>query len=885
MTVTYKRPTIDINGFYPVDLMHDAGRDLIRLDLKRAKKHYFLSHMHALARVVVDGKNYSPEKADMQQSGYPSHVDIALPRLTDGQHVQVMINNQPVSDFTVEGGVLKPTDKHATYQLAVSETRALGMGLSESGGVLNLLPYDRKKRKGFDPAKHAPITDVHTHSTAQITAEGMMRAASEIDIEAGDDAGKGMAYPVELLEKLGVPMTAQQSDHTVTLPSSYFAPTAKQGLACEQREGTYRAVRIKDLTPDQKSAITAKIQVMGDETMPFGDFDPQMYRFRNPLAKHPGMARRMLMEIAEDYARNGVEYAELSTSSMMLNTSWLKEMITTVNDIERDGVNVTLDDGTTANRKPHLRFLVAIQRNLNPQTTLEYIERIKYLARHPYIVGADLVGYESNKTRDFHWALSHLAQWASVSQGTDLKPTDGWDMKRDFILRVHAGETGKNPENVRDAISFAKNDEVRVRVAHALNVKLDPEDEKTIRNLAAAHDEHGQSKDSIGVELCPDSNQVFLTKPLVHTAPFKERRNLNAITFLGTDGGGAIATNPLQLAYSAIAAGASLKDLEEMQREERGYIDRQMARETIRRGAYEKLYGAEADAAFLEGYQEKVMKLQKATKDGLPESLKQMTPVLIGGASGESWASLDALERGKIIASIQKLVHSLDPQKAYFVLGRTKNEGVSNILDQVVKDYNRTHPTNQFKVLARYSGAGNEPTSELPESISWIHNIPGELSKVSKSMVEYLDATAGIALFFGGSTFTTEMIEYCHEMAVPFQMFVPKEGMIADKSLTVPDAFQIRLSDLKLDTKSKEKKLDHESQEFLTDKLFVSQDGADKRGTGILGGLHTRVLQAYQQHRYMALNPKMAEELNAVSVEQAGKIVDPADGPRGRGRG
>lgn len=960
MTVTFTRPTIDINGFYPLELLHDNSGNLLRLDLSRAKEPYFLQHMQQLTQVVVDGTAYAPTVQARHTLIYPNMVEFALPALHDGQHVQVMVNGQPVTDFTMAQGALLPTPNHVLNQLAVSETRALGMGLSESGGALKLIPYDRKKRTGFDPKKHAPITDVHTHSTAQITAEGMIRAAEAIDREAGDKADKGMSYPVELLEKLGVPAQPDQPQHTV--PSFYFSPTAKQGLTCEQQDGTCQAVRITDLTPQQKQAITAKIQVMGDETMPFGDFDPQMYRFRNPLAKHPGMARRMLMEIAEDYARNGIEYAELSTSSMMLNTNWLREMIATVNDIERDGVNVTLDDGTVENRKPHLRFLVAIQRNLPAQTTLEYIEKIKYLARHPYIAGVDLVGYESNKTRDFHWALSHLAQWASVSQGTELKPEDGWDMKRDFIMRVHAGETGKNPENVRDAIAFAKDYGVRVRVAHALNVKLDKNDERDIRELADKKNDAGMfaplkamlgdlagavkdnllqavdtlsgaSKDLIGIELCPDSNQVFLTKPLVHTAPFQARRDLNAMMFLGSDGGGAIATNPVQLAYSAIAAGASLKDLEAMQKEERGYIDRQMARETIKQHAYATLYGKEADAAFVTGYEEKIAKLHKAggnpgdkgkpsntplaehkddvrdidaqikalqaqratlmkplDQEGLPKSMLEKTPVLIGGASGDTWKSMRPEEQDKIKESISLLIKTLDPKKTYFVLGRTKNDGVSKVLDDLVKKYNLEHPTNQFQVLARYSGAGNEPTSELPESVSWVHNIPGELSKVSKSMVDFLDARGGRALFFGGSTFTTEMIEYCHKMGVPFQMFVPSEGMIKEKASTVPDTFQISLSKIPL----------KEYVKRVTDKLYVTHDHTidymdpaeraasrskfepqlvSVAGTGILADLVSEEKARHFDGRFAQLNPDDAMIDDLVrEVAEARKVGPEKDG-------
>ncbi len=809
--------SLDINGFYALRLENNQ----LVINLSSATEPYFLQHIGKLLK-LKHGDNILEPTVTPNAMCEPKRVVFDLTDVDASKPFTLTMNNQPVSDLRLENGALAAGQKHSIYQLSVSETRAYGMALSEKHGVLNMLPYDRTLREGFDPKKHAPITDLHTHSSAQVSASAMMEAALEIDQEAGSDAAKGLTYPVELLQKLGVPAHKEQPRHSVR--SYLFKPTANENLACERDGGTCEAIRVKDLSEDQRKAIIQKMQVMGDKIIPFGDFDPEFYRFRNPLTKHPGMARKMIRQIATEYAKNGIEYAELSTSSMT-NPAWLADMIREIDAIEKEGgIEV---DGV---RKPmHLRFLVCMMRSTPPQQMLVEMERIKFLARHPYIVGMDLVGYESNKTRDFHWALSHMAQWAAQSQGTELKREDGWDMQRDFMIRVHAGETGKNPENVEDALKISREHKVRVRVAHALNVVLTDTDHEEIKRLSGKGE--GVAGDQFALEMCPDSNQVFLNKPLVHDVPMPDRYAISPV-FLGSDGGGGLNITPTQLAYSSLATGMSLQQLEEMQAYERGYIDRQLARERSKRRAFDTLYHDPKD--FLDGYKSRLAELKSLDEqshyheealDGkekefdalnqqisalnaqraaitekvrnpraLPASMQGKKPILIGGASGDSWKDMTANEQRRTRQTIEMLVQSLDPEKCYFVLGRVKNEGVSKVLDEVVKAYNRENATNQFQVLARYAGADKAPTEELPETITAIHNIPGDLSNVPKSMVDFIKEEHGTALFFGGSNFTGEMVFRCFTAGVPFHLFTPQHGLLVENiAPIIPDSFQTEI--------------------------------------------------------------------------------------------
>ncbi len=729
-------PSLDSNGFYPFRL----DRDRLRLDLAASISPHFPIHLNRLLKLTVDGKPIPlmEGEAGLQWSLPPGD---ALLELT--------IRRQPVAAFARHGDALEPTSAHSLYQLSVAETRTLGLAVE-----ISEVPYARSARKGFNPALHAPLTDVHTHASAQISADDLLAIASEANV----------AYPVALLEKLG--MGPEKNQATIDMPSFEFTPLREEGLLCEQGNGALcKGISVAALNVRQRASIIAQMRVGGDTTLLLSDFERTLYRYRNPLVKNPALTKAMLRKIADDYVEQGISYAELSTGSMM-NPSWFRAMAEAIEEIEHEK-NITI------------RFLVGLPRNISPQETLITLKKIQYLAQHPFIVGVDLLGYEINKTSDFQWALAHLAQWALQSSG-------GWHFARDFTLRIHAGETGKNPENVRDAMAIARDYGVRVRVAHALRATIDKKTAAELKSLNI-------KDDRFAFEMCPDSNQVYMNNMLVHTSPLKERFR-HAPMFLGTDGAGALATTPRQLAFSALAAGLTLKDLAVLRATERGFIERQRARETEKRKTYDAHY-KNLDA-FLEGYEAELKKIPRdkaALLHYLPASFAGKTPLLIAGASGSSWNELNDADRRTIRQVMQLLVRVADPSKIYFVLGRVQKEGVSRALDIAVREHNKRHPEQRFDVLGRFAGAEQYPTGELAESISWVQNITGGRDAVPGSMLDFLEAHKGHALFCGGTAFTAEMAKGAAIFRnIPHALMVPASGILADTARILPPEFHFK---------------------------------------------------------------------------------------------
>lgn len=746
---------------------------MLELDVQHATRRYFVTHLHDLLKLQSATQPISAI-GSAEEAWHKKRLRFALPELTVGNPLALRMGTQPVADMVVgEHGVLTAGPLHQEYQLAPSEVRAFGRNLRRDADptrdMLTKLPYDRQARQGFAPDKHAPCTDVHTHYSAQISGKDLLDVALEKDL-----AGEAIGYPVELLTLLDVwPGKDEQQrpipQHTMQVPSREFNPMREEGLTCEQRDQQCEAVRIKDLTDRQKRAIIRKMDIAADGTMSFSDFDREMYRYRNPFVKHPALAKDIIKKIAEDYAAKGVTYAELSTGSMM-DPAWFRQMAAAIAEIEHDGVG-------PEHAKPHLRFIVGLPRNASPQRTIEDIEKVKYLARHPYILGIDLLGYESTKTSDFHWALSHIAQWAKQSENTDLDVKDGWNFQRDFIIRLHAGETGKNPTNVTEAIHLAHDHGVRVRVGHALHYILD---EVTRRKLEALNTldtgNEPTNPDMFASERAMDSNQVYRTKVFVHhqTPPIP-----GSPCFLGSDGGGALGVGPIGAAYSALAAGWTLEQLAEMRQYEEGYIHRQMmVREAEKtRGFTARYSGEDGLEKFLTGYRHLCDSIKQG---GLPDRFFDKKPIFIGGASGTSWRDMDAKDREENIRIAELLIKACDPEKIYFVLGRVQNEGISKAFDMAIMRHNEDHPEKKFMVLGRYAGAGKAPSGELAHSISWLQDIPQGRDYVPASMLNYIREERGKAIFFNGSDYTAEMAYGAPDHNIPYALHEPRRGKMKE---------------------------------------------------------------------------------------------------------
>jgi adenosine deaminase len=764
--------TLDHNREIPVTIEEADGQLSVTIDTSRVSSKRFRNHLAEFSGLTIGDKHGAPER-----EWNDGVLTLSVPVSSAPKKVTITLRDQPIVRAVFRDGAYHSSEEYVHQRLNVSEIRAMAKAYT----LPTHIPYDRKPFNGFDATRHAPITDLHTHASAQLPASELMEVALEV----------GIAYPVELLAKAGVVLNEDQKELIDENGSPYkFTPTMKEGLSCEQEKGKTPVIGLSKLTQEQRARITRHFSIPQDKVLSFGQMDPLMYRFRNPLVKNPKIAKDMLLKIAKHYHEQGITYTELSTGAM-LDPAWFKEMIEAAREAEEKyGVK--------------LRFLVGVPRDIPPQQMLLELEKVKYVARHPLIAGVDLLGYEHNKTSDFNWALEHIAEWARDAQtGIDeplvdaqakdhLHPKEGWNFHKDFVVRVHAGETGKNYGNVVQAANVAQDTRVRVRIAHAIHTDMKPDEKLQIKKLS--------DDGLVAMELCPLANQAYNNITLADKAPVGHWNQTVKEWFLGSDGAGAVQSTPTQLALSALSCGINVKDLEILRQRESQFISQRDTEHDIKQKAFHSHYGEKAaDDAFLKGYEERLKKIaphmfwkpeedeelapvrKKAKKSQppqyWPEELKGKMPILVAGASGESW---DRIGDPKIKKSVEEamrvLVGSLNPDEVYFCLGRVKNEGVSNALDQAIKVYNRENPTRPFKVVGVVTADNRENSGR----VTWFSQLPASRMSIPDGLASFVKEHKGIALMFGGSNFTGDCIHLCDEDDLPFGIMSTVPGATKD---------------------------------------------------------------------------------------------------------
>ncbi|MFM9890685.1 MAG: hypothetical protein ACKVOE_08635 [Rickettsiales bacterium] len=702
-------------------------------------------HFRQGLKVVADGTPVTTHVID-DRLHHQFLLDVVVPNSASTLSLQMY--NQPVSTLVQHAGTWQPEPTTTNERMTGTELRIL----STSEVCPPNVPANRELFKGFDPAKHAPITDLHTHSSAQLSDAKLIELALKHNLD----------YPVELLERLGITFTEKEREK-IKEKGGFglnFDPMRHEGLVCEVQNEKCDVIPLKALTEKHLARLQYQLNIPQDVTMVFSEFDREFYRFVNPIVKNPAVTHDMLMEIGRSYAEQGVRYAELSTASMLNldpqgEPTWFKEMIAATAEVEKEyGVQ--------------LRYLVGIPRTFTPDRIMTELEKIKYAARHPLIAGVDMLGYESNPTSHFTSPLAHIAQWAKKPE-SELQG-NGWNFLRDFTIRIHAGETNKNTGNVAAAVGIAEKYGVKVRVAHALNeIKNDDLNEK-IRRLSST------IPPQLSMEFCPDSNIGYNNVQSLLEVPFKRWLQCCKSWFLGTDGGGAIQTSPIQLALSALSGGVTLKQLEGLRTREEAFIAERQQAFDEKTKAFHSLYETKKegpaqapDDAFLAGLKDHLEVVKKSSKldpfqPELPPEFIGKTPILIAGAATDSWGDLDEGARKEVAACLRMLVASVDPKKAYFVVGRSKREGVVAALDEAVLEYNRD-PAHKEKLLVLALSTAN--ATEHAESIHTIIPQPGGKDQVAENTIKFMSQSElhskkkGLCVFFGGKTTTSDMIKQC----------------------------------------------------------------------------------------------------------------------------
>lgn len=634
------------------------------------------------------------------------------------------------------------------HKLTVFETRMLS-----NEKLYRWLPYPRSVT-----LPGGLRTDLHTHSSGQISAEGMLEVAVQ----------HGIAYPTRLLDILQIGYDARDIVRTVRF---FFPPTDAYDPAGMPKEED--AIPVTLLSADARARLRVALSIPPDRQMTFGDLEITVYRYRTPISKHPQVAYDLLLKTAEEYAQTGVGYAEITaTSTSLLIPEYLELLHRGLPEIEKaTGVK--------------LRFLVGLPRNFSAAMLSREVEKIKLMGASPYIVGVDFMGFEDNKIGELEPYMQTIAEWAKAYDP-------------EFTLRIHAGENRKNLTNVKESLRLAQKFGMRVRIGHAAH-GLDDEAMAIAETLA-------ENKLCV-IEFNPDSNLALNNIDTAEELDMAKCINRDIPFVICSDGGGLFQTDVRQLELAASFAGVGQNRVMSVVQHESDHLALEEARFARKLAALPEdfLEQAAQGVSMLaatplpparkthDSQHSFEQHLQKHHIAYTPESIAEATagkvPILLLGATGERyWHLISKTHRQHIQQVIAELVEALDARKAYFLIGRPKDAGITTLLSKAVTLHN-AKAKDRFALISATVQADQTAHSFTP-GLTHVLPLKGSLFTVPNQLVAHVEENRGAMIAIGGGTFVRDAILIARDRGVDFTLMKGPEGAATDKAVMMDAAHQ-----------------------------------------------------------------------------------------------
>ncbi|MBQ8073116.1 MAG: adenosine deaminase [Clostridia bacterium] len=402
--------------------------------------------------------------------------------------------------------------------------------------------------------------------------------------------------------------------------------------------------------------------------------DPDIVSALRQMARdraHPVFGRNTLFQdkllwIARSYARCGIDYAEISDTTLVRPDA-APGMLAQAHAVLPA---IQAETGVT------LRFLAAIRRT--PLTILkdriaesafmrENLRTLRAIAEDPYVAGSDIVGEEINDIRDLSPLLRELVRLAGAHPG--------------FTIRIHAGENDSLRENVANALRCVREGLAPgqpmppLRIGHGLyTTSLST---RKGRQLLMDLRESGAV-----LEFQITSNVRLNNLSSLSRHPLRQYLAAGVSCVQGTDGGALYGTDSIdeQLALEKMLNLSRAELMAMRQAEERV---RQAGLRTLeaRRAALARtLEGRDVAAFYAEKIQaqlepdEALMDLpalvdsQQALSDRVAELPLDRVPLLLIGGSFNNDRHLTR-RRGEICRMLDQLLSRGDPSKMFLVIG------------------------------------------------------------------------------------------------------------------------------------------------------------------------------------------------------------------------
>ena len=390
----------------------------------------------------------------------------------------------------------------------------------------------------------------------------------------------------------------------------------------------------------------------------------------------------LLLWIAREYQRHGIEYAEIADTSL-LNRAEFPAKLRQIHEIMPA---VTRETGVL------LRFLAGIRRipltivrdKATPNDYLsENLNCLRVIAEDPYVAGSDIIGEEINDILELRGVIRELTAIAKGRPG--------------FVIRIHAGENDSLRDNVANSIRC---------VAESL------EPGETMPPLRLGHGLYTcDLSGAKGKKLLEDMRRYGVTLEFQITSnvrlnnlsslerhPLRRYLQAGVRCVQGTDGGALYGTNSIdeELSLEKLL-NLTHEELCAMREAEDGILTESRRVFQEKREAFRK----NCPSGDVELYYQKKLKNAEQTEENLwresgristEEAMKSqiaplpdgLVPIVVAGGSFNS-SQRRTQVRAEDRQLIDGLLNRVDPETICFVVGHTLN-GQEGYLARQAKD-------------------------------------------------------------------------------------------------------------------------------------------------------------------------------------------------------
>ena len=388
----------------------------------------------------------------------------------------------------------------------------------------------------------------------------------------------------------------------------------------------------------------------------------------DPDYRENSLFQDKLLWIARSYARCGIEYVEISDTSLVKK----KEALEMLRQVHAVMPAVIRETGVL------IRFLAGIRRvpltiirdAVTPDDYLaENLQTLRAITPDPYVAGSDILGEEINDILELRPVIRELVRIAALDPG--------------FVIRIHAGENDSLRDNVANSVMLVKEALApgqkmpHVRIGHGLYAAdlRSPKGKKLLQELV---------ENEVVLEFQITSNVRLnnLSDPGRH--PLKAFLRAGVFCVQGTDGCALYGTDPIEEELSLEKLlDLRFEDLCQMRTHDKRIAS---GSRRIFQEKSESFDQERRDLEPLEYLRKRMEETEKASdvlwigQDKLDAQLAlasrirelpedKLPIVLAGGSFNNNQHVTKVHEKGKAI--IDRLLDEADPDKCYFVVGHS----------------------------------------------------------------------------------------------------------------------------------------------------------------------------------------------------------------------